>query len=226
MSCIFSEVCKIGGGILYCLRKEWIWWGGARNLCPKIRDFETLWMEICLADTKIQNIHQFQVFPKPQIIRYTTWLSYLVTTKYANCRNRNMTQENVCFADSLKLLTPIIVSTHCLPISRKKQKKSIEEKIKMNETRNNEPTFFFESVNSNFIVCLDLSMMTDPWSSLSWLSGEGPPSSMSVSSCNDVSVIIIMAVSPICPNVTITCLCCDGFSEIYFLSVADIILFL
>ena len=99
--------------------------GRSPNLGPELRDFETWWMEICLADTKIQNIHQFQVFPRPQIIRYTTWLSYLVTTKYANCRNRNMTQENVCFADSLKLLTPIIVSTHSLPISRKKQKKSV-----------------------------------------------------------------------------------------------------
>ena len=75
--------------------------GRSPNLRPEIRDFETWWMEICLADTKIQNIHQFQVFPRPQIIRYTTWLSYLVTTKYANCRNRNMTQENVCFAESL-----------------------------------------------------------------------------------------------------------------------------
>ena len=99
--------------------------GRSPNLRPEIRDFETWWMEICLADTKIQNIHQFQVFPRPQIIRYTTWLSYLVTTKYANCRNRNMKQENVCFVDSLKLLTPIIVSTHSLPISRKKQKKSV-----------------------------------------------------------------------------------------------------
>ena len=46
-----------------------------------------------------------------------------------------MTQENVCFVDCFQVLTPIIiVSTHSPSISRKKQKKSFEErKIKMNK---------------------------------------------------------------------------------------------
>ena len=34
-----------------------------------------LWRNL-LADTNVENIHQFKVFPRPQIIRYTSWLSY------------------------------------------------------------------------------------------------------------------------------------------------------
>ena len=146
------------------------------------------------------------------------WVVNVVTTKYAaNCRNRNMTQENVCFADSLKLLTPIIVSTHSLPISSKKQKKSIDEKSKWMKQ---EIMSQRSSLNPSIAISLFVSIC------LWWLTPDPPPPGCQVKvpclqcQChrNDVSVIIIMSVSPICPNnVTITCLCCDGFSEIYFL---------
>ena len=133
-----------------------------------------------------------------------------MTTKYAaNCRNRNMTQEDVCFVDSLQLLTPIIVSTHSPPISHKKQKKSSEErKIKMNKIMS-------QGNSRNVSLWQSQLLRLSRFNCSSFCQMKVPPVP---------PVFIIMSVSPICPNnVTITCLCCDGFSEVYFLCLLPIL---
>ena len=73
-----------------------------------------------------------------------------------------------------------------------------------------------QSSSLNLSIAISLIVSICLWSSFSLLSGEGP--------CPQCQCHHHKSVSPICPNyVTITCLCCDGFSEVYFLCLLPIL---